>query len=155
MNELFSPDGHLTPEALKNLVDGGEFSEMQRLEIAEHLSFCDECVACYTQLLDDSLLLSPIQPVLPPVMQRIRERARKIFVNKYATVVAAASIAIVFWNIGVFHVDLPKDRMSKAFLDSSVSFSQKTTELTNGITDALNKIFYRIPNERGTNNEKK
>lgn len=41
MTELFLQTGHLSDEGLQALIDG-MLDEMQRLEAAEHLSFCDE-----------------------------------------------------------------------------------------------------------------
>ena len=42
--DLFNTHGHLTDDALKNLFGGGSLTELERLEIAEHLDFCDECL---------------------------------------------------------------------------------------------------------------
>ena len=106
MKELFDPNGHLTDDAFGALLRDEPLDEMERLEISEHLSFCDRCVERYAALLDGSELLSPPEPVAPPVFRRIRERARKLFVNKYATAAAAACFAIMFWNIGLFNVDV-------------------------------------------------
>ena len=50
MTELFLQTGHLSDEGLQALIDG-TLDEMQRLEAAEHLSFCDECLTRYTALL--------------------------------------------------------------------------------------------------------
>ena len=37
----FRPDGHLTDEALAALIRGDALAELDRLEIAEHLAYCD------------------------------------------------------------------------------------------------------------------
>ena len=76
MKELFDPNGHLTDDAFGALLRDEPLDEMERLEISEHLSFCDRCVERYAALLDGSELLSPPEPVAPPVFRRIRERAR-------------------------------------------------------------------------------
>ena len=47
----FRPDGHLTDEALAALVRGDALTEMDRLELAEHLAYCDQCLQRYTELL--------------------------------------------------------------------------------------------------------
>ena len=44
--ERFHTDGHLTDEALAALIRDGRPDELSRLEIAEHLSFCDVCLHC-------------------------------------------------------------------------------------------------------------
>lgn len=59
MKELFDPNGHLTDDAFGALLRDEPLDEMERLEISEHLSFCDRCVERYAALLDGSELLSP------------------------------------------------------------------------------------------------
>ena len=49
--ELFSNNGHLKDEALLALIQGRELSELERLEISEHLAYCDRCLQRYTELL--------------------------------------------------------------------------------------------------------
>ena len=58
--ERFRADGHLTDEALLALIRQEEQSELERLEIAEHLAFCDACLQRYTELLAESPLLTPV-----------------------------------------------------------------------------------------------
>ena len=53
MMELFQEDGHLTQYALDALVQDLPLDELSRLEIAEHLSFCDACVDRYSQALEN------------------------------------------------------------------------------------------------------
>ena len=50
--KLFREDGHLTDEGLRALI-AGELDEMGRLETAEHLDFCDQCVERYSELLTE------------------------------------------------------------------------------------------------------
>ena len=47
----FRPDGHLTDEALAALIRGAALVELDRLELAEHLAYCDQCLQRYTELL--------------------------------------------------------------------------------------------------------
>ena len=47
----FDKHGHLTEEALRVLTDGGPLTELERLELAEHLSYCDGCLERYAALL--------------------------------------------------------------------------------------------------------
>ena len=42
--ELFLENGHLSDEGLAALQSGG-LDDLARLEAAEHLAFCDECLA--------------------------------------------------------------------------------------------------------------
>ena len=101
MTELFLQTGHLSDEGLQALIDG-TMDEMQRLEAAEHLSFCDECLARYTALLTGDVLEEPEQDVTLPVMRRLRRRAVKIAWNRYAAAAAAVVITAGLWYSGVF-----------------------------------------------------
>ena len=99
--ELFHENGHLTSEGLKALTEG-RLDELARLEAAEHLSFCDECLVRYTALLEDAPLAAPKAPLAPGVWQRIRRRTWRIVTSRYATAAAAAAFALIIWGTGVF-----------------------------------------------------
>ena len=87
MKPYFDQDGHLTGRAFDDLLHG-EPDELARLEIAEHLAFCDHCTERYTaRLCEDELLPAP-ETLRPSVMRSIRQRAVQLFFNRY---VAAAS----------------------------------------------------------------
>ena len=156
MKELVDPNGHLTDDAFGALLRDEPLDEMERLEISEHLSFCDRCVERYAALLDGSELLSPPEPVAPPVFRRIRERARKLFVNKYATAAAAACFAIMFWNIGLFNVDVQNDhgKILDALANGAATFSERTTQFTDNLSETLDKILQSLKIERGSQHEK-
>lgn len=100
--ELFYEDGHLTDEALQALIREEELDTLQRLEISEHLSFCDICTLRYTDLLFEETLQAPAVSLYGEVMKKVRERARRAFLRRFATVSAAACLAMVFWWSGVF-----------------------------------------------------
>ena len=54
----FRPDGHLTDAALTALVRGDCLEELDRLELAEHLAYCDQCLQRYTELLSEGPMLT-------------------------------------------------------------------------------------------------
>ena len=150
MNELFDREGCLTDFALRTLMEDGQLEELERLEIAEHLSFCDRCVARYGQLLEQGLLEAPPEPLAPTVWQRIKRQARRLLLNRYATAAAAACFAILFWNLGVFTFDLQKARpVDQLLTQSSIRFQQHSAAITQELTDTLNQIFQRFSIERG------
>ena len=62
--KLFREDGHLTDEGLRALI-AGELDEMGRLETAEHLDFCDQCVERYSELLTEEVELTPPEEADP------------------------------------------------------------------------------------------
>lgn len=101
MTELFLQNGHLSDEGLNALVEG-TLDELQRLEAAEHLSFCDECLTRYTALLTGEVLEEPEQDVTLPVMRRLRRKVMKAAWNRYAAAAAAVVITAGLWYSGVF-----------------------------------------------------
>ena len=102
MLDLFDQNGHLTDKALQALTWEEDLNELQRLEISEHLSFCDACTARYTDLLCDDILQAPPIPLYGEVMKKIREKERRLFLRRLTTVSAAACLALVFWWSGIF-----------------------------------------------------
>ncbi len=107
--ELFRESGCLTDEGLQAVVDG-TLDEMQRMEAAEHLSFCDECLVRYTQLLTDDVLIAPDETLVPSVMKRVKSKAAQIFFNRYTRVAAAVALAMVLWSIGTFDHFIPAEK---------------------------------------------
>lgn len=101
MTELFLQNGHLSDDGLNALIEG-TLDELQRLEAAEHLSFCDECLTRYTALLTGEVLEEPKQDVTLPVMRRLRRKAAKAVWNRYAAAAAAVVITAGLWYSGVF-----------------------------------------------------
>ena len=92
--EAFRADGHLTDDALRGLIGDGIPDELTRLEIAEHLAFCGECLQRYTALLDAAPLLTPARSCEQSLWARIRTRAIQLFTCRYATAAAAVIIAL-------------------------------------------------------------
>ena len=95
----FRPDGHLTDEALAALVRGDPLTELDRLELAEHLAYCDQCLQRYTELLSAGPLLAPEHSCREPLRRRIRRRAVQLGVSRYATAAAAVALALtLLWG---------------------------------------------------------
>lgn len=105
--EIFRHDGHLTAEALAALAAGAELEETARLEMAEHLAFCDLCLQRYTDLLAGTELLTPEHSCRESLWRRVRARAVRVFTSRYATAAAAVALALtVLW--GSAGVTLPE-----------------------------------------------
>ena len=97
--EWFRADGHLTNEALTALVRDGSLDELSRLEIAEHLSFCDACLQRYTDLLCGAELLEPERSCQKTLWARVRTRTLRLVTSRYATAAAAVALALtVLWS---------------------------------------------------------
>ena len=105
--ELFDPSGHLTDRALLALVRNEELDELARLELAEHLAYCDRCLQRYTALLADVPLLVPAHSCRESLWRRIRVRTLRLLTSRYATAAAAVALALtVLW--GSAAVSLPE-----------------------------------------------
>ena len=97
--ELFRHDGHLTDGSLTALVAGESLDETARLEMAEHLAFCDLCLQRYTDALAGAPLLTPERSCRESLWRRIRARTVQIFTSRYATAAAAVALALtVLWG---------------------------------------------------------
>lgn len=98
--DLFDKSGHITDEGFTLLLQDAP-NLLDRLELTEHLSFCDKCCARYADLLTGDVLLMPPAPVAPDLMERIRRRSRTIFFNRFVKVGLAASLAMGLWLTGI------------------------------------------------------
>ena len=78
----FRPDGHLTDAALTALVRGDCLEELDRLELAEHLAYCDQCLQRYTELLSEGPMLTPARSCRESLRRRIRQRAVQLGVGR-------------------------------------------------------------------------
>ena len=121
MKELFSSDGHLTGEALEVLMRG-ELDELERLEVGEHLSFCDTCLARYTSLLTEEVQLSPPDDQTLPVMRRLWQRIWTGRVRRYASAAAAVALAGALWYTGAF------DAMGKGMMEAPAALLRQKPE---------------------------
>ena len=101
MMDLFYPDGHLTPQAMQGLMDG-TLDELGRLEVAEHLGFCNQCMQTYTKLLCQSPLMEPPQDMTLPVMRQVRVRNLRTELKRWGMVAASVAVAGTLWYTGVF-----------------------------------------------------
>lgn len=100
--ELFDSRGHLTDDALKTLSGGGPLTELERLEIAEHLGFCDKCLPHSLEIFSKEALLAPEHSCHDTLRQRIRRRNLRELSSRFATAAAAITIAASLWSFNVF-----------------------------------------------------
>ena len=73
---LFDAEGHLTDEGLHALQES-RLDELGSLETAEHLTFCDYCLARYTALIESApeKLKQPMRDLNPQVQAPMRPRS--------------------------------------------------------------------------------
>lgn len=154
--DLFDEEGHLTDQALSAFIQSTdanhpiEFDELQRLEIAEHLAFCDTCALRYTELLSDADMLLPSDLTTAAVMRDLEKRMRQGYVGKWVSMAVAASLAIFFWVAGVFSpnfADLDAGFLTD-MVEGAVAFSRQTVEISTEITDSMGNWVEKL-NWRG------
>lgn len=137
--------GCLTDGALEGLMEGS-LDELQRLEVSEHLSYCDACVERYTALLADGVLLEAPELMKQSVLAALRRRAAKVFVNRYFHMAVAASLTLVLWGSGVFNsfgevrlVRPPEARNPEASI--SWRLNSFASDVSDGVTDFMDQLI--------------
>ena len=159
--ERFRADGHLTDEALLALIRQEDQSELERLEIAEHLAFCDACLQRYTDLLAEDALLIPSRSCQQTLWQRLRVRAVRLLVSRYATAAAAVALAqTVLWgSAGIFPQAAadplppsPDSTVTQRLWDWPERWNQSMDSMFSQISDFLDHFSGDRPqtNEGGT-----
>ena len=137
--------GCLTDGALAGLMEGS-LDELQRLEVSEHLSYCDACVERYTALLADGVLLEAPELMKQSVLAALRRKAAKVFVNRYFHMAVAASLTLVLWGSGVFNsfgevrlVRPPEERNPEASI--SWRLNSFASDVSDGVTDFMDQLI--------------
>ncbi len=143
MNEFFHDNGHLTQDALHCLVNGADADEICRLELAEHLSFCDCCLDGYMALLSDSLLIDPPSPQADSIIKIVTRRARILFFNRYTRAAVAACLAITLWTAGVFSTEFAEKNslLIASVGTSAAAFGERVTEWRTDLSSELREYF--------------
>lgn len=146
---LFDDDtGCLTDSGLRRLVEGS-LDELERLEAAEHLSYCDSCVERYTALLTDEVLTDPPDTMKQSVLFALRKKAAKVFVNRYFHMAVAASLTLVLWGSGVFG-SLGDARLTRRMEDElrnrdpKESISWQLNSFAAGFSDNINEFVDQL-----------
>ena len=143
MEEYFDEDGHLTDHALRSLI-AGEENELRRLEIAEHLSFCDSCIERYALMLEETTLIEPVKSVAENVIAQIKKRAARLLFNKYGTMAVAACFTMTLWFTGIFNMDFQhfeEVRTPYARMEQRMDLSNRIMEKIDGGFEKLKGVF--------------
>ena len=140
--EIFDEDGHITSYGFQLFING-EPSELERLEISEHLGFCDKCLSEYLLNMQNISLISPIKSVEKDVLKAINKNYRKMFFSRYVMAAVAASVTMVLWFNGVFdigYVNYKNDQkeISTPRIDRIISNSNK---IFDSFTKTANEIL--------------
>lgn len=138
--EAFRPDGHLSEEALVRLARNEDvFDGLERLEVSEHLSFCDYCLQRYTETLETAPLLVPQNSCQRSLWNHIRFRSLRLAVSRYTTAAAAVALALtILWGEGA--VELA--RAVPVFPEDRPSISRRLTSWTEELSDSLDQAVF-------------
>ena len=140
MKKYFRPDGHLTDEALAALVRSEPLDELVRLELAEHLAYCDDCLQRYTDLLAEDALLSPARSCRESLWVRLRMRTLRLVTSRYATAAAAVALALtVLW--GSAGVKLPPAPPLPEVSHRFQSWPERWNDSLRGALSQFNDLF--------------
>ena len=138
--ELFDPAGHLTDGALLALAHEEVPDELARLEMAEHLAYCDQCLHRYTALLAEAPLLTPAHSCRESLWRRVRARTLRLLTSRYATAAAAVALArTVLW--GSAAVPLPKRPSLPEVPQRLQSWPQRWSDSLDGALSRFNDMF--------------
>ena len=152
--EIFRHDGHLTDGALAALVAREPLDETARLEIAEHLAYCDLCLQRYTSALAGAPLLAPERSCRESLWRRIRARTIRIFTSRYATAAAAVALALtVLWGSAGMTLPegfpLPEDRPTVS--DGLRKWNESLDNAMSGVNDFFDGLSRMAPPVQGGN----
>ena len=151
--EIFRHDGHLTDGALAALAAGEPLAEPARLEMAEHLAFCDLCLQRYTDALAGAPLLTPAHSCQESLWRRARARAVRIFTSRYAAAAAGVALALTLvWGSGYgsFRLpDLPEDRPKVS--DGLRKWNESLDSAMSGLNDFFDGLGRDAPPAQGGN----
>ena len=140
--ECFRADGHLTNEALEALVRGDQPDELARLEMAEHLAFCDDCLQRYTELLTADTLLIPAHSCRESLWRRIRARALRMLTNRYATAAAAVALALTMvWGGVRIPAIPPEDTLVRRAGDAMTQWADTWPDALEDTLSGFQEIF--------------
>ena len=138
--ELFDPAGHLTDGALLALAHEEVPDELARLEMAEHLAYCDQCLHRYTALLAEAPLLTPAHSCRESLWRRVRARTLRLLTSRYATAAAAVALALtVLW--GSAAVPLPRRPPLPEAPQRLQSWPQRWSDSLDGALSRFNDMF--------------
>lgn len=98
---IFNQYGHITSEGF-SLLTTEKADELQRLELSEHLSFCDKCLEQYLNEMEKIPLLQTEQSIAQRVIKRVKSKTAFFTQKQFGRAVVAASIAMVLWSTGAF-----------------------------------------------------
>lgn len=142
---LFDAEGHLTDEGLHALQEG-RLDELGSLETAEHLTFCDYCLARYTALIESApeKLKQPMRDLIPQVQALMRLRTFRVMTNRYVSAAAAIALALALWRFGMFGGVPGTAPRPQEEPRQKASISRMLSDTLNGASQGLQNVLGSI-----------
>lgn len=142
--DRFDNTGHLTEETLRAFAVGDSLSPLERLEIAEHLDFCDDCLMRSMALLPETALLTPSHSCQLTLWRRIHLRAARMLTSRYATAAAAVVIVAALWNLNIFgNMVTGSAQLADTRLDTSIHLSEIAQSISDGLRQFTGLFDFR------------
>ena len=137
--ELFRADGHLTGGALAALCADAELDGLSRLEIAEHLSFCDLCLERYTDALTGTAPAVPVNSCQKRFWHTARLRKLRMTLSRYAAAAAAVALALtMLWRGDAMELSRYEEtRAPSAVAESLRSWPERCNDTLNQAMSGL------------------
>lgn len=140
-NDLFDRGGCLTAAGLQALQDD-RLDDLGRLEAAEHLTFCDRCLARYTALLERIQLAAPMRDLIPQVQALMRLRRFRVLTNRYVSTAAAIALAFMLWRFGAFgSVAVPQASPADLSAEPRATVSEMLGGALSDLSDGMNGLL--------------
>ena len=118
--------------------------ELGSLEAAEHLTFCDYCLARYTALIESApeKLKQPMRDLIPQVQALMRLRSFRIMTNRYVSAAAAVVLGFVMWGaVSTFGVPNAAALLPQQPAARQERFGTKFNTAVNGFYKSLDDTF--------------
>lgn len=151
--DSFRKDGHLTDAALEALIRGDTPDTLERLEISEHLAYCDLCLQRYADLLAGTELLTPEHSCREPLLRRIRIQAIRLLTSRYATAAAAVVLALTLLWSEQPSPSNPVWEKAETITQTAQNWPEQYSAALDRLSDDLRSLFDRITPRPSTEKE--
>jgi len=95
----FKEDGHISKEGFLKM-QGNQCTTLERLELTEHISFCNPCLEQYLALVEEGKILTPQRSMQQAILQKAQKNRFGDFRKRFGQATMAASVFLMCWSIG-------------------------------------------------------
>ena len=140
---MFDQTGHLTDRAFAALMSNEDLPELTRLELAEHLAYCDRCLQRYTEALTSEPPLAPPVSCRETLLRRIRTRTLTALTSRYATAAAAVALALtLLWSDLPFPADTTRPANAVSAVSAALDdWGERCSDALETLLPTIQSIF--------------